>query len=78
MVAHNEETPLLGERAQSVESRSIDGSSDTWTDSRARSDEEELGNEDKAKQQVTRLRGFFIVLSLWGLIFLQGRASLEM
>lgn len=77
MAAHNEETPLIGGRAQSVESRSIDGSSDTWTESRARSDEEELGNEDKAKQQVTKLRGLLIALSLWGLIFLQGKASLE-
>jgi hypothetical protein len=76
MAAQNEETPLLGEgRPRSVGSRSIDISSDTLTDSSGRGDEEELENDDKANQHVTRWRGSLIILSLWGLIFLQGETG---
>jgi hypothetical protein len=63
----NEATPLL---------RSIDqddGSSDTLTDSR-RGDEEEVEDGDKANQHVGRVRGLFIMLSLCGLMFLQGKS----
>lgn len=61
-----EESPLLGEQ------RNIkvdDASSETLTGSGA--DEEELLDPDRANQQVGKGRGFLIVLSLWGLIFLQ-------
>ena len=63
-----EESPLLGEQ------RNIkvdDASSETLTGSQS-ADEEDLLDPDRANQQVGQGRGFFIVLSLWGLIFLQG------
>ncbi len=56
------------------ERRSIerdDGSSDTLTDSRRR-DEELAEDEDKANQHVGRVRGLLIMLTLCGLMFLQG------
>jgi hypothetical protein len=64
-----EATPLLIGEPRSVDQD--DGSSDTLTDSRRR-DEEEVQDEDKANQHVGRVRGFFIMLSLCGLMFLQG------
>jgi hypothetical protein len=76
MEAQNEQTPLLGERPQSLRSGSSNGSSDTLADLRTRGDEEGLDNDDKANQQVTRWRGCLIILSLWGLIFLQGKYNI--
>jgi hypothetical protein len=65
-----EQTPLLREHTGSVVGD--DGSSETLTDAQRRSDEEELVDADKANQQVGKARGFLIIFSLWGLIFLQG------
>ena len=67
----NEATPLLSSEPRSIDQD--DGSSDTLTDSRRR-DEEEAENEDKANQHVGRVRGLFIMLSLCGLMFLQGKS----
>ncbi|CZS90276.1 related to putative multidrug transporter [Rhynchosporium agropyri] len=67
-----EETPLLIEQTRSADRD--DTSSETLTDAQRRgddSDEEDLVDLDKANQQVGRLRGFLIIFSLWGLIFLQ-------
>ena len=66
MVAQNEQTPLLSERRNSVHE-----SSDTLTGSISSGDEEAL-DDDKANQSVSRWRGVLIILSLGGLIFLQG------
>lgn len=65
-----DESPLM--RAQEVGLAEDDGSSGTLTDSQRRSDLDELEDLDKANQQVGRGRGLLIILSLWGLIFLQG------
>jgi hypothetical protein len=65
-----EETPLLIDEPRIIDQD--DGSSDTLTDSRRR-DEEEAEDEDKANQHVDRIRGLFIMMSLCGLMFLQGR-----
>ena len=65
----SEQTPLLIDESRSVERD--DGSSDTLTDSRRR-DEEDDEDEDKANQHVGKLRGLLIMLSLCGLMFLQG------
>lgn len=62
-----EQTPLLGEQRGL---KPDDESSETITGSQG--DEEELLDPDRANQQVGRGRGILIVLSLWGLIFLQG------
>lgn len=68
-----EGTPLLGEHRRSG---SDDGSEETLTDRRVRVDEESVDeDDDKANQQVGRVRGLLIILSLWGLIFLQGTLS---
>ena len=67
----NEATPLLSDEPRSIDQD--DGSSDTLTDSR-RGDEEEVEDEDKANQHVGRVRGLFIMLSLCGLMFLQGKS----
>jgi hypothetical protein len=66
----SEETPLLRDRLGVVDGD--DASSGTLTYSRERSGEEEVEILDKANQQVGRGRGLLIILSLWGLIFLQG------
>jgi hypothetical protein len=58
-----EESPLLGDEI------SFGSRNDSTVD--------EEGNADKANQQVGRRRGVFIVLSLWGLIFLQGMLKLS-
>jgi len=49
-----------------------DASSGTLTVSRERGGEEEVEDLDEANQQVGRGRGLLIILSLYGLIFLQG------
>ena len=71
-----EETPLLREQ------RSVNGdggSEETLTDPRRASDEERMDeDDDKANQQVGSGRGLLIILSLWGLIFLQGKFHLNM
>ena len=67
----NEATPLLSDEPRSIDQD--DGSSETLTDSR-RGDEEEVEDEDKANQHVGRVRGLFIMLSLCGLMFLQGKS----
>ena len=65
-----EETPLLREQRREG---SENGSEETLTNARGSGDEEIAGeDEDKANQLVGRGRGFLIILSLWGLIFLQG------
>jgi hypothetical protein len=69
-----EETPLLREQ-RSV--NSDDASEETLTDSRRASDEERADEDDKANQQVGSGRGLLIILSLWGLIFLQGKFSCQ-
>ncbi len=66
-----EDTPLLREQAGSI--GGDDRSSETLTDAQGRG-EEDLEDANKANQQVGRLRGLLIILSLWGLIFLQGRS----
>ena len=65
-----ERTPLLQE--QRGEGSEI-GSEETLAERRSDEDEEAADeNDDKANQLVGRGRGLLIVLSLWGLIFLQG------
>jgi 6-phosphofructokinase len=70
----NEQTPLLIDESRSIERD--DGSSATLTDSRRR-DEEDGEDEDKANQHVGRARGSLIMLSLCGLMFLQGVSLLH-
>ena len=64
----SEETPLLRGDGGVVDRD--DASSGTLTDSRERGGEVEDLN--KANQQVGRGRGLLVILSLYGLIFLQG------
>lgn len=66
----SEETPLLRGDGGVVDRD--DASSGTLTDSRERDGEEEVVGLDKANQHVGRGRGLLIILSLYGLIFLQG------
>jgi hypothetical protein len=66
-----EESPLLGAQSKAG---SDYGSVETLTDQRRTGDEEYEEDNDKANQQVGRARGLLIILSLWGLIFLQGRS----
>lgn len=65
--AGGERSPLLGQ-ARRTQVEGDESSSSTLT----RGDEEEIEDVDKANQQVGRGRGLLIILSLWGLIFLQG------
>ena len=66
-----EETPLLREQGTPDADT---GSEATLTDPRRVTDEERVDDDDdKANQQVGRGRGLLIILSLWGLIFLQGK-----
>jgi hypothetical protein len=65
----SEETPLLRGDGGVVDRD--DASSGTLTDSRERGGEE-VEDLNKANQQVGRGRGLLIILSLYGLIFLQG------
>lgn len=56
-----EGSPLLGQQQTMAESDINDsGEEADW---------------GKANQQVGKLRGFLIIISLWGLIFLQGKFS---
>jgi hypothetical protein len=64
-----EATPLLIDEPRNIDRD--DGSSGTLTDSR-RSDEEDVVDDDKANQHVGWGRGLLIMLSLCGLMFLQG------
>lgn len=66
-----EETPLLRDEPRS--DGEDDASSGTLMDSRRRDEEDvELEDENKANQYVGRGRGLLIMLSLCGLMFLQG------
>jgi hypothetical protein len=65
-----EETPLLGSTRRGSED---DGSEGTLTDLNGGEREVEEDS-NKANQQVGRLRGLFIILGVWGLIFLQGES----
>jgi hypothetical protein len=66
-----EQTPLLREERRDVDQD--DGSEETLMDPEVSGSEsgDEVVN-DTANQQVGRGRGLLIILSLWGLIFLQG------
>ena len=68
----NERTPLLNERSAP---RAQDDESDaTLLDSEEiGSQSNETEDDDSANQSVGKGRGILIILSLWGLIFLQGR-----
>jgi len=72
MVAQDEETPLLREQA-----RNVHGSPETLAESRRGEDGEGFEDDDKANQRVGRWRGFLIILSMWGLIFLQGKDEIQ-
>jgi len=65
-----EENPLLGDRRDG-------GSEETLMNGSGESmgNEEEVLNDDNANQSVGRMRGVFIILSIFGLIFLQGMLS---
>lgn len=70
-----EEAPLLIERRRVA---SQDDRLETLTNPSARSDEENVEEEedsDKANQHIGRVRALLVMLSLWGLIFLQGGFS---
>lgn len=68
-VRAGEETPLLrGEERSGVRD---DGSSGTLTEEQ-RSIGEDVVDPNKANQHVGKVRGLLIILSLFGLIFLQG------
>jgi hypothetical protein len=71
-----EEAPLLRERRRS-DTDADDGSLEALTNPRGRSHEEEGVEEDmdKANQHIGRVRTLLVILSLWGLIFLQGKLS---
>lgn len=62
----SEDTPLLRDEPNGC--LTDDRSEETL----GRGDEEELLDADRANQQVGRGRGLLIILSVWGLIFLQG------
>jgi len=67
-----EDTPLLREQ------REYDGADIPEPSTRSQSrdgDQESLIDSDKANQHVGKTRGAFIMLSLWGLIFLQGMST---
>jgi hypothetical protein len=66
----SEETPLLRDGFR--EGIDNDGSEETLAEN---GDEEELLNSDRANQHVGKGRGFLIILSVWALIFLQGRST---
>lgn len=64
----SEETPLL--REDDRQGSDDGGSEETLAET---GDEEELRDPDRANQHVGRRRGLLIILSVWALIFLQGR-----
>jgi hypothetical protein len=63
-----EETPLLRDQV----GNNRNDVSITSPTSHSTHEEEGIQDSDKANQDVGKLRGLFIALSLWGLIFLQG------
>lgn len=69
----DERTSLLGNRERSDR---VDGDEDTLTGGQSRGDDaisnDEEENEDKANQQVGKLRAILISISVFGLVFLQG------
>jgi hypothetical protein len=68
-----EATPLLIDESRfDGQYNSDDGRSETLTDSRRSDEEEAEEDDDKANQHVARGRGLLIMLSLCGLMFLQG------
>lgn len=77
MAATQETAPLLRERSHSVKSPSLNGSSDTLTDSSFKDDEERSQDGSKPNQSVSNTRGLLIIMSLWGLIFLQGKKAIS-
>jgi hypothetical protein len=73
-----ERAPLLRDAVRIVRGDVDNGSEETLMDERERDvGDAEEGEDDhhKANQQVRRGRGFLIMLSLWGLIFLQGQST---
>lgn len=52
-----------------------EASSDISSSPRDARGHEGIADSGKANQQVGRIRGLLIILSLWGLIFLQGEFS---
>lgn len=70
--ATGEQTPLLG--SDSIDEGQDDGSAETLLNSSASgADNSDDGDENAANQKVGKGRGLLIILSLWGLIFLQGK-----
>jgi len=73
----DEQTSLLGGRKRRA---GVDGNEDTWIDGQS-GGEEVISNdgddEDKANQQVGKVRAILISISVFGLIFLQGVFSLS-
>jgi hypothetical protein len=67
-----EETPLLAERTTAGSDAGASSSETLLSDPRG--DEEQQVDRNQANQQVGRTRGLLIILSLWGLIFLQGKS----
>ena len=65
-----EESPLLGNRRDDASEETLMNESGGGM-----GDDEEVLNGDKANQSVGRMRGVFIILSVFGLIFLQGMLS---
>ncbi len=65
-----EQTPLLREQRQGD---GDDRSSETLTDGTRGGEEEEREDLDKANQQVGKARAVLIIISIWGLIFFQGK-----
>jgi len=72
-VRFGEETPLLRDVDRGI--KRDDESLEALTDE-SRGDEDDVVDANKANQQVRRGRGILIILSLWGLIFLQGMIML--
>lgn len=69
-----EETPLLAERTTAGSDADASSSETLLSDPRGGRDEEQQVDRNQANQQVGRTRGLLIILSLWGLIFLQGKS----
>jgi hypothetical protein len=68
-----EETPLLREERMGGNVNGAGGAnSDISSSPREPRGHEDIADSGKANQQVGRIRGLLIILSLWGLIFLQG------
>jgi hypothetical protein len=65
-----EESPLLGE-AQARGVVGVNGAAERVPETASPSGETDTG---RANQKVGKIRGFLIILSVWGLIFLQGKS----